>query len=135
MEQDNFQGYYMKCNDCTFQNPSFRREGYKLTPDIVLVTDEGTVASGKAVFKVLPHTRNTIDCSFPPMTPSQYRVYCNALKLKQSGPGMNLSIEFWDDSANAYRTDTFYHTDIVATPIIYNGQRMIQIDDFQLIGH
>jgi len=135
MEQDNFQGYYMLCDGCYFQNPSFKREGYHLNPDIVLVTDEGTVASGKLVFKTLPHTRNTIDCSFPPMTPAQYRTYRNALKLDQAGPSMQLAITFWDDGANAYRTDTFYHTDVGHTPVILNGRRMIKIDDFQLIGH
>ena len=135
MEQDNFLGYYMKCNNCTFQSPSLKRDGFKVVPDIVLVTDEGTVASGKAVFKELPHTRNRLECSFPPMTPSQYRVYRNALKLGQSGQTMNLTIEFWEDGTNSYRTDTYYHTDIGYKPIIYNGQRMIQIDDFELIGH
>lgn len=125
----------MKCNGCTFRDPSFKRGGYHLIPNIVSVTDDGTVASGKVAFKVLPHTRNRIECSFPPMTPSQYRVYCDALKLDESGRTMNLEIEFWDDHTNSYRTDTFYHTDIGETPIIYNGQRMIEIDDFELIGH
>lgn len=132
---DNFKGYLMKCNGCTFQNPSFRREGFKFAPRLIQVTDAGQVASGKLTIKVLPHIRSKIWCSFPPMTPAQFRVYCSALKLTQAGPSMYLRIEAFDEETNQYITDTYYHTDIVYTPIIYNGMRMIQIDDFELIGH
>jgi hypothetical protein len=131
----NFRGYYMKCNGCTFQNPSFAREGFKFAPKLILVTDSGTVASGKAVFKVLPHTRRKIWCKFPPMTPEQFRTYAEALRFNESGAGMNLTIEAFDEMSNQYVTDTYYHNDIVYTPVAYNGQRMIQIDDFELIGH
>lgn len=132
---DNFQGYYMKCNGCTFQNPSFKREGFKFAPKLIIVTDSGTVASGKVVFKVLPHTRRKIWCEFPPMTPAQFRTYANALKFNQSGQGMNLSIEAFDEMTNQYVTDTYYHNDIIYKPIMLNGQRMVQVDAFELIGH
>lgn len=128
-------GYQMKCNNCTFQNPSFKREGFKFAPRLVQVTDSGQTASGKLVIKVLPHTRSKIWCSFPPMTPAQFRVYSNALKFKEAGPGMNLSISAYDDDTDTYITDTYYHTDIIYTPVWLNGRRMIQVDDFQLIGH
>lgn len=130
-----FNGYYMKCNGCTFQNPSFRREGFKFAPKLVQVTDSGQTANGELIIKVVPHTRRKIWCSFPPMTPAQYRVYANALKFNEAGPGMSLSIEAYDDMTDTYVTDTYYHTDIMHTPIMLGGQRMIQIDDFELIGH
>lgn len=132
---DNFKGYYMKCGNCTFQNPSFKRKGFKFAPRLIQVTDAGQVASGKLSIKVLPHVRRKIWCSFPPMTPAQFRVYCNTLKLDQAGPSMYLSIEAFDETTNQYITDTYYHNDIVYTPVIYNGKRMIEIDDFELIGH
>lgn len=132
---DNFKGYYMKCGDVTFQNPSFKRKGFKFAPRLIQVTDAGQVASGKLTIKVLPHVRSKIWCSFPPMTPEQFRVYCDALKLDQAGPSMRLSIEAFDDTTNAYITDTYYHTDIVYVPVIYNGRRMIEVEDFELIGH
>ena len=69
------------------------------------------------------------------MTPEQFRTYAEALKFNQSGAGMNLTIEAFDEMSNQYVTDTYYHNDIVYTPVTYNGQRMIQIDDFELIGH
>ena len=131
----NFRGYYMKCNGCTFQNPSFKREGFKYAPKLVQVADATTTASGKLTIKVLDHARSKIWCSFPPMTPEQFRVYYNALKLDQAGPSMYLSIEVYNDGMDRYETDTYYHTDIMYKPVIYEGRRMIVIDDFELIGH
>lgn len=131
----NFRGYYMKCNDCTFQSPSFKREGFKFAPKLVQVADATTTASGKLTVKVLDHARSKIWCSFPPMTPEQFRVYYNALRLDQAGPSMYLSIEVYNDAMDRYETDTYYHTDIMYTPVTYEGRRMIKIDDFELIGH
>lgn len=131
----NFRGYYMQCNGCRFQNPSFKREGFKYAPKLVQVADATTTASGKLTIKVLDHARSKIWCSFPPMTPEQFRVYYNALKLDQAGPSMYLSIEVYNDGMDRYETDTYYHTDIMYKPVIYEGRRMIVIDDFELIGH
>lgn len=132
---DNFRGYYMKCNGCTFQNPSLKREGFKFAPNLIQVTDSGVVASGKLTIKVLPHTRRKIWCKFPPMTPEQFRVYWAALKGSEAGPSMYLSIEAFDETTNSYVTDTYYHNDLKYTPVILSGRRMIMIDDFELIGH
>ena len=131
----NFRGYYMQCNGCRFQNPSFKREGFKYAPKLVQVADATTTASGKLTIKVLDHARSKIWCSFPPMTPEQFRVYHNALRLDQAGPSMYLSIEVYNDGMYRYETDTYYHTDIMYKPVIYQGRRMIVIDDFELIGH
>lgn len=131
----NFKGYYMKCNGCTFQNPSFKREGFKFAPRLIEVADATTTASGQLSIKVLPHIRSKIWCSFPVMTPEQFRVYYNALRIDQAGPSMYLRIEVYNDGTDRYETDTYYHNDIVYTPVIYEGRRMIQIDDFELIGH
>ena len=131
----NFKGYYMKCNSCTFQNPSLKREGFKFASNLVEVADATTTASGALTIKVLPHTRKKIWCSFPVMTPEQFRVYWNALRGDDAGQGMYLQIEAYSDAHDAYITDTYYHNDLVYTPIIYEGRRMIKIDDFELIGH
>lgn len=131
----NYKGYQMKCNGCTFQNPSFKREGFKFAPKLVQVADATTTADGRLTMKVLPHTRSKIWCSFPPMTPEQFRVYYKALDMGASGTGMRLTIEVYDDATDSYVTDTYYHTDIMYKPVTYQGQRMIVIDDFELIGH
>ena len=135
MEQDNFKGYYMKINGCTFQDPSIKREAWKFAPKLVLVTDAGTLASGKLNIKVLPHTRRKIWCGFPPMTPTQFRRYWTALMGDSSGVGMRLEVEAWDETTNSYITDIYYHNDLQYKDIIYGGRRMIVIDDFELIGH
>ena len=131
----NFKGYQMKCNGCTFQNPSFKREGFKFAPKLVQVADATTTADGALTMKVLPHTRSKIWCSFPPMTPEQFRVYYQALDMAGSGTGMRLTVEAYDDATDSYVTDVYYHTDIMYKPVTYQGQRMIVIDDFELIGH
>ena len=130
-----FKGYYMKIGSCTFQNPSFSREGFKFAPNLVQVADASTVASGKLTIKVLPHKRRKIWCSFPVMTPEQFRVYWSALKGDESGEGMYLPVEAYADTIDDYITDTYYHTDLIYTPVTYEGRRMIKIDDFELIGH
>ena len=132
---DNFRGYYMKINGCTFQSPSIKREAWKFAPKLVQVTDAGVLASGKLNIKVLPHTSSKIWCEFPPMTPAQFRVYWNALMGDNSGVGMYLTVEAWDETTNSYVTDTYYHNDIQYKDVIYGGQRMIVMDAFQLIGH
>lgn len=135
MAQSNFKGYYMKINNCTFQNPSIKRETWKFAPELVQVTDSGVLASGKLSIKVLPHTRRKIWCEFPPMTPDEFRIYWSALHGDSSGVGMYLSVEAWDESTNSYITDTYYHNDIQYKEIVYGGRRMIVIDAFELIGH
>lgn len=135
MEQDNFAGYYFKIGDCNFTSPSPLRDKYKFAPNLILVADATSVASGKLSIKVLPHTRKKIWVEFPPLTPSQFRVYWKALKGSESGPGMYLSVEAFDESTNAYITDTYYHNDLIYRPITLQGQRMIILEPFELIGH
>lgn len=130
-----FNGYYMKINGCTFQNPSLKREGFKYAPRLIEVADATTTASGELSVKVLPHVRKKIWCSFPPMTPQQFRIYWAALKGEESGPTMHLQVQVYNDAIDSYETDTFYHTDLEYTPIIYEGRRMIRLEDFELIGH
>lgn len=132
---DNFKGYYVKINGCTFQSPSIKRETFKYAPALVTVTDAGVLASGKLNIKVLPHTRAKIWMGFPPMTPKQFRKYWNALHGDEAGYGMYLDVEVWDESTNSYVHDTFYHNDLQYKTISYGGQQMIVMDDFQLIGH
>lgn len=131
----NYKGYQMKCNGCTFQSPSFKREGFKFAPKLIQVADATTTADGTLTMKVLPHVRSKIWCSFPPMTPEQFRVYYQALDMAGSGTGMRLTVEAYDDATDRYVTDVYYHTDIMYKPVTYQGQRMIVIDDFELIGH
>lgn len=126
----NFKGYYLKIGNCNFTNPAIKREGFKVLPKLVQVTDEQRVASGKLVIKELPHKPAKLEITFPIMTPKQYQTYYNILSSS-----MYLKVEWYDDSTDKYRTGTFYHTDIQYSPVIYGGQRMIQFDTIKLIEH
>lgn len=132
----NFRGYYIKIANCTFQNPAIKREGFKILPKLVQVTDEQRVASGKLVIKVLPHQPTKMEITFPIMTPEQYRVYKAAFRGELSNQGeMYLTVEYYDEDTDTYKTGTFYHTDISYSPTIYGGERMLLVDTVKLIEH
>lgn len=131
----NFAGYYMKIGNCNFTSPSPKRDAWKFAPALVQVGDSSVVASGKLHTKVLPHDRSKIWVEFPVMTPEQFRVYWAALHSDATGKGMELTVEAYDDATDSYVTDTYYHTDFEYKPIIYQGQRMIKFESFELIGH
>lgn len=126
----------MKIGNVEFNNPSPLRDGgFKFSPALVQVGKSEVTASGKLSTKVLPHDRRKIWLEFPVMTQEQYQTYWNALHSDSGGHGMYLTVTVYDDSTDTYVTDTFYHNDLMATPVYYGGQRMIKIDGFELIGH
>lgn len=132
----NFKGYYIKIGNCTFSNPAIKRGGYNCIPRIVQVTDEQRLASGKLIIKPLEHRPTKISVTFPIMTPDQYRYYCSAIRGKLTGEQeMYLSLEYYDDEEDNYKTGTFYHTDIQGTPIIYSGKWMIEMAEIKFIEH
>lgn len=131
----NFKGYYMKIGGVEFNNPSPIKDGFKFAGALVQVGDSNVLASGKLSTKVLPHDRAKIWCDFPPMTEEQFRIYWRALHSDSSGHGMYLTIEVYDQALDRYITDTFYHNDLMYSPVMYAGQRMVKIDAFELIGH
>ena len=135
-QEKGFKGYYLKIGECDFTTPAIKREGFKILPKLVQVTDEQRVASGKLVIKVLPHKPTKIEITFPIMTPEQYRYYKQAFRGELTNePEMYLKVEYYDEDEDKYETGTFYHTDISYQPIIYSGQRMIQMDTIKLIEH
>lgn len=132
----NFRGYYIKIGDCTFSSPAIKREGYKCTPKIVMVTDEERLASGKLIIKPLGHKPSKLFVTFPIMTPEQYQYYCRAFRGKLTGEDeMYLTIEYYNDEDDTYYIGTFYHTDITHTPVIYGGKRMIVMDEIRFVEH
>jgi hypothetical protein len=125
----NFKGYYFKIGDCNFTSPSPKRDGFEVMPHIVQTTDAGRVSSGKLIIKVLPHRPTKIIIDFPIMTPEQYKKYYSVLD------DMYLSVEYYNEASDSYETATMYHTDLKYKPITYQGQRMINFEQFSLIEH
>ena len=106
------------------------REGFKVSPKLVQVTDAGRVASGKLIIKELPHKPAKLEIQFPVMTEEQYRKYYNIISSS-----MYLQVEFYDETTDSYTTRTMYHTDLTYTPIKYQGREMIRFEQFSLIEH
>lgn len=125
----NFRGYYFKIGNCNFTSPSPRRDGFEVQPHLVQVTDAGRVASGKLVIKELPHRPTKLIIQFPVMTPEQFRTYYAVLN------NMYLTVEYYNEANDSYETGTMYHSDIKYKPVIYQGQKMIQMEQFSLIEH
>lgn len=131
-----FQGYYLKIGSCTFQSPAIKREGYKLNPRIVQVTDSKVLASGKISIKELPHKPTKITVEFPVMTPSQWAYYASAFRGALTGEDeMYLTVTYFDSEVDNYRTGTFYHGDLSFTETTYEGQRMLLVDAISLVEH
>ena len=126
----NFRGYYVKIGNCTFTNPSPKRDGLLIMPHLVQTADSGVLASGKLDIKVLPHTRTKIQMQFPVMTKAQYETYYSVIMAS-----MYLSVEYYNEGIDAYETGTFYHNDMQYTPIIYGGKHMIDMKEIHLIEH
>ena len=118
----NFRGYYVKIGECTFTNPSPKRDGLLIMPHLVQTADSGVVASGKLDIKVLPHTRTKIQMQFPP--------YYSVIMAS-----MALTVEYYNEGLDTYESGTFYHNDMQYKPVTYNGEYMIDMQEIHLIEH
>lgn len=132
---NNFEGYWLKVGDVTFNDPSPKPETFKFAPRLVQVGDSSVVASGKLSIKVLPHDRAKLWCEFPPMTPKQAKKYRDALFGDAGGHGMYITVKAYDIVSDSYITDTFYHTDVEWTPVHFGGRWMVRLEPVDLIGH
>lgn len=131
-----FDGYYLKIGDCKFQSPAIKREGYKLNPRIVQVTDNKVLASGKISIKELPHKPTKITVEFPVMTPEQWKIYASAFRGAMTGEDeMYLTVTYFDSEVDDYRSGTFYHGDLTFTETVYEGRRMLLVDAISLVEH
>ena len=138
----NFNNYYFKIGTCKFNGdiidgvptPIMKREGFKILPKLVIVTDEQRTASGKLYIKPLPHEPTKMECTFPVMTPEQYRILKKAFRGELTNePEMELTVEYYDEDTDTYLTGVFYHTDISYSPVILGGRRMLSVDTIKLV--
>lgn len=99
-----FNGYYIRINGNNFTSPAPAK--YKLSPKLIQDLDSGRTADGVMHRNILQHTASKIELEFPPMTMAQFRAYNSAMDANV------LSVEYYDISADNYRTATMYHNDI-----------------------
>ena len=126
----NFRGYYVKIGNCTFTDPSPKRDGLLIMPHLVQTADSGVLASGKLDIKVLPHTRTKIQMQFPVMTKAQYEAYYAVIMAS-----MALEVEYYNEGIDEYETGIFYHNDMKYKPIIFRGERMINMQEIHFVEH
>lgn len=128
-----FNGYFLKIGNYKFDNPAIKREGLKITPRIVQVTETKVLASGKLSVKKLQHQPTILNIEFPIMTFEQARKLKRALRGEESNEDeMYLTVEWYDIENDDYKTGTFYHTDLIYTPVIYNKEWMALVDAVSL---
>ena len=128
----NFRGYYFKIGNCTFTDPSPKKEGLLIMPHLVQTADSGVVASGRLEIKVLPHARTKIQVQFPILTKQQFEVYYNAI-MNTGNKGMNVQLEYYNEGIDAYETGEFYHNDLQYKPVIWGGKPMIDMQEIHFI--
>ncbi len=126
----NYRGYYIRIGDCTFNDPPIKREGLLIMPHLVQTADSGVLASGRLEIKVLPHARTKIQMQFPIMTKKQYERYYNVIMSS-----MYLPVEYYNEGLDIYETGTFYHNDMQYKPVIWQGERMVDMQEIHLIEH
>lgn len=114
-----FQGYYIKINGNSFQDPAIAREGYDIEEDIETDMDSQTNASGELNRNILPTKRQKIYIKFPPMFESQWNIYYNILKDSE------LIVEFYSLDRKLYRTAKFYKPTIKKGVLFKRGSRII----------
>ena len=128
----NFNGYYIKIGNCTFTDPSPKRDGLLIMPHLVQTADSGVVASGRMEIKVLPHARTKIQVQFPIMTKEQFERYYNVI-MNTGDKGMNVQLQYYNEGIDQYETGEFYHNDLQYKPIIWQGQNMIDMREIHFI--
>lgn len=126
----NFRGYYVKIGNCDFTNPGIKRDELTIYPHREQTMDAGVLASGRLEMKVLPHTRTTIEMSFPPMTAEQYRTYYSVIMAS-----MYLEVEYYNQGLDTYETGTFYHNDMAYKPKPVFGTDLVEMQEIHLIEH
>ena len=125
-----FNGYFLKIGNYI---PTIKREGLKITPRIVQVTETKVLASGKLSVKKLQHQPTILNIDFPIMTFEQARKLKRVFRGEETGEDeMYLTVEWYDIEEDNYKIGTFYHTDLVYTPVWYSNQWMALVDSISL---
>lgn len=103
-----FNGYYIKKNGVIFPNYIIAKEGYKCTPNQRTDKDSYVDGSGALKRNILPVKRSAIRLT----TIDEFR-YSEKLFIKHFFiPRDVVTLEYWNDEADAYKTARFYVPDI-----------------------
>lgn len=98
-----FQGYLLKINDREFSNTFMRAESYKSTPNQQTDQDDYTDGYGEFHRNILPHTSTKIEFNLKPMGLAE-KIEVQTYLI----PREKMSVEYWNDEENKYKTGMFY---------------------------
>ena len=130
-----YTGYLLKVNGTVFPNKYILMDSYKVSPNQLTDLDSYTDGNGELIRNVLPHTRGKPDFSIVPFINLAEKIAIQAIIPCSPTERIKLTVEFWDDDINAYRTGDFYIPDIEypvydasATDIIYKSIRVAFVE-------
>lgn len=106
-----FAGYYLKVNGTTFPNGLLAREGYSNIPNIR--TDKNSYVDGKGVLNrsILPVKRSTIKIKTIDGLTYGQKLIIKAFFI----PRDLVTLEYWNDEEDAYKTTQLYVPEIEYT--------------------
>ncbi len=125
-----FAGYLLKINSTIFPNKYIQLDSYVSTPNQIMDVDSYRDADGVLHRNTLTHTASKIEFNTPCLNladKNKLKIYIPTRK--------KLTLEYWNDDANAYTTGTFYVPDITydiyhitSNDIIYKPIRIAFIE-------
>lgn len=106
-----FNGYFIKANGIILPNYLLAEDGYKSTPNMRTDKDSYVDGNGTLNRKVLPVKRSKVW-----IKTRDKLSYSDKLILQNLFPNRDLvTMEYWNDEENAYKTAKFYVPDIEFT--------------------
>lgn len=125
-----FNGYLIKIGSIIISSKFIALNSYKSTPNQMTDLDSYTDSNGLLHRNVLPHKSTKIEFNTPPLT------LATKIELQSLLPTrVKLSLTYWNDEENVYKTGDFYIPDITfevshhtANNIWYNPVRIAFIE-------
>lgn len=119
-----FSNYYLKIGTTTINDPSPSK--YELQ-SIYIDADSERNASGNLIRNVV-NKKYKIQLEFPPMKATKMKALLTLLD------NTSMTVEYYDQKSDTYRTGTFYAGDLITSPlfkkdeIVYDGFKINLIE-------
>ena len=119
-----FSNYYLKIGTTTINDPSPSK--YELQ-SIYIDADSERNASGNLIRNVV-NKKYKIQLEFPPMKATKMKALLSLLD------NTSMTVEYYDQKSDTYRTGTFYAGDLITSPlfkkdeIVYDGFKINLIE-------
>ena len=128
-----FNGYFIKKGGVEFPNAYIAEGGYSVTPNRRTDKDSFVNGKGELVRSIYPTKRSTLKISLiPGLTDAEVSTIQAFFPNRD-----NVTLQYWNKEANAYKTATFYVPDVtyVVDYIDESNQPIYQAFDIELIAY